>query len=469
MSHSKILIVDDEARVREAIQRVVVQMDGMPRSVGTAEAAQRLLRSESFDLIITDYMMPGLSGMDLLCWTIEEEMDIPVIMLTGHGSVDHAVNAMRKGASNYLTKPFEVGQLEVAIRQALSVGRLKQENVALKQQLRKISASKKLVGESHALRRSVEVAGKVADSDATVLLTGESGTGKEVFARFIHEAGCRKEKPFVAINCAAIPEHLLESELFGHEKGAFTGADRSQKGKFEVAEDGTVLLDEISEMSPDLQAKLLRVLQEKEFTPVGGRSPIKLEARIVATSNRDLPTAVQNGDFREDLYYRLNVVPLEIPPLRDRPEDIPLLADTFLKRLAAEEGKEIETFSRKAMDSLLQHDWPGNVRELEHTVHRIVLMATGPEVERDDIIFMHSDASKGRSSGSKVCLTIPGDPDDIHDSEDTDFVCLTSLDVREAKGVLIKEALRRTEGNRTQAAKLLGMNPRSLRSILNDS
>ena len=466
MPHYKILIVDDETDVRDAIQRVVVRRDDIPKAVGTAEAAQRLLQNENFDLIITDYMMPGLSGMELLGWTIEEEMDTPVIMLTGHGSVDHAVDAMRKGAANYLTKPFEVEELDLAIRQALSVGKLKQENVALKRQLRKISASSKLVGESQALRQSIDVASRIVDSDATVLLSGESGTGKEVFARFIHEAGSRKEKPFVAINCAAIPGTLLESELFGHEKGAFTGADRSQKGKLEVAEDGTVLLDEVSEMSPDLQAKLLRVLQEKEFTRVGGRSPIKLKARVIATSNRDLPTAVENGDFREDLYYRLNVVPIRIPPLRDRREDIPLLADAFLKRFAAEEGKDLKSFSRTAMDLLLQHDWPGNVRELENTVHRITLMAAGSEVERGDIIFMHSDTPGRPSMGSKVCLTLSGHPTD---HEDADYVCLTSLDVREAKDVLIKEALRRTEGNRTQAAKLLGLNPRSLRSILNDS
>ncbi|HUE96699.1 MAG TPA: sigma-54 dependent transcriptional regulator, partial [Longimicrobiaceae bacterium] len=371
-----ILHVDDEPAIglilQDTLERAGHRAIG---AQGVPEALQILTQGE-VDLIISDYRMPGLTGLEFISLLAREGYDVPLIMLTGYASIEHAVASIKAGAVDYITKPIRPEQLKLAVDQALEFVRLRKENEALRREVMEFRNERQIVGESTSLRRVQQTIAMAAPTRATVLLQGESGTGKELFARAIHDQSERRDRPFIKLNCAALPEGLVESALFGHEKGAFTGAIRRVEGAFERAHRGTLLLDEISEMRLDLQAKLLRVLQEQEFERVGGTSPIRVDVRIIATTNRDLAGDAVTGGFRQDLYFRLSTIPVLIPPLRERPDDIPLLAYRFAMRTAQEIGKEVHGIAPEALHLLQSYSWPGNVRELQHAVERAVILST---------------------------------------------------------------------------------------------
>ncbi len=388
---ASILVVDDDDLVLESLRMVLKEAGHKVRAVNSPKKGLSLLDKGGCDLVITDMRMPEMSGIEFLEKVKEKFPNLPVIMITAYGTVDTAVTAMKKGASDYIMKPFSADELEVVVEKTLEAHRLKEENVRLKELVRcQSEVGEEFIGESapiRALKRELE---KIACSDATVLIMGETGTGKELIARRIHALSQRADGPYVRVNCAAIPDTLVEAELFGHEKGAFTGAVYTRKGKFELAHGGTILLDEIGEMPLHLQAKLLRVLQEGEVDRIGGSSPVEVDVRVVATTNRDLAQEVKEGRFREDLFFRLNVVPIYVPPLRERKEDIPLLAEAFLRRYSKKVGKEIKGITDSAMRVLLDYDWPGNVRELENCIHRAVVLCEGDYLGDDLVSFPYS-------------------------------------------------------------------------------
>jgi DNA-binding NtrC family response regulator len=464
--------------------------------------------------------MPGLTGLEFLSLIQREGYDTPLIMLTGYASIEHAVASIKAGAVDYITKPIRPQQLELAVDQALELVRLRRENEALRREVMEFRNERQIIGDSLPIRRILQTVAMAAPTRATVLLQGESGTGKELFARAIHDMSDRRDRPFIKLNCAAMPEGLIESSLFGHEKGAFTGALKRVEGAFERANRGTLLLDEISEMRLDLQAKLLRVLQEQEFERVGGTSPIKVDVRIVATTNRNLAAEAAAGTFRQDLYYRLSVIPILIPPLRERPEDVPLLAYRFAMRTSSEMGKEIKGISPDAMVLLQRSPWAGNVRELQHAVERAVILSDQPVLQP-----YHFDASRfglavdtdpgiaaaQRRSGNQPAPFVPENsprppvqlPSHAAPSYETPTtpvpavaasaplvatetpvpaaapvaaphpprsgtsVTIETLNVAEAEQALILRALEVTGGNRTKAAELLGISVRTLRNKLN--
>jgi DNA-binding NtrC family response regulator len=386
-------------------------------------------------------------------------------MLTGYASIEHAVASIKAGAVDYITKPIRPEQLNLAVDQALEFVRLRKENEALRREVMEFRNERQIIGESTVIRRIQQTVAMAAPTKATVLLQGESGTGKELFARAIHDQSERRDRPFIKLNCAALPEGLVESALFGHEKGAFTGAIKRVEGAFERAHRGTLLLDEISEMRLDLQAKLLRVLQEQEFERVGGTSPIRVDVRIIAPTNRDLAAEAAAGTFRQDLYYRLSVIPVQIPPLRDRPEDIPLIAYRFAMRTAAEIGKQVHGISPEAIQLLQAYPWPGNVRELQHAVERAVILSQEP------VLVPHAfDAQRfgltlplAEMAASRAPAATPGNGG----TSSARAVVLNTLNVAEAERVLIQQALEATDNNRTRAAELLGISVRTLRNKLN--
>jgi DNA-binding NtrC family response regulator len=453
-----ILCVDDDPSVCSALEGTLRRAGHTPIIAPGVPDALHYVAKGGVDLVITDYQMPGLTGLEFLTLLRSEGHDVPVIMLTGYASIVHAVESVKAGATEYLQKPFEREQLELAVAQALAHDRLRRENEALRREVTAFRHEREIIGESAELRRVLQTISMAARTRATVLLEGESGTGKELFARALHEQSDRRDEPFIKLNCAALPEGLIESALFGHEQGAFTGAVRRVEGAFERAHRGTLLLDEISEMRLDLQSKLLRVLQEQEFDRVGGTVPVTVDVRIIATTNRDLAAEGEAGRFRPDLYYRLSVVAVRIPPLRERREDIPLLATRFAQRAALETGKEVQGFAPEALDILERHDWPGNVRQLQHAVERAVILSTEP-VLRAQLFVAERDASArriGAEPSSSPAATLP-----------PGAIVLTSLDVGEAERVLIQHALDTTGGNRTRAAGLLGISVRTLRNKLN--
>jgi DNA-binding NtrC family response regulator len=408
-------------------------------------AAVRAVEEQFFDLLITDYRMPGCDGLELLRRVRLVNDSTAVIMITAYGTVEGAVQAMRMGAYDYILKPFNLEELELKAQRAFEHRRLvsRLQEVDRRDLVRKFDD---IVGESPAMRRIFDMIAKVAPSNATVLILGETGTGKELIAESIHRHSGRKDGPFVKVNCAALPENLLESELFGHERGAFTGADRQRVGRFELANEGTLFLDEIATMSPGTQAKVLRVLQEREFERLGGTRTIKSDVRVIAATNRDLENAIEEGEFREDLYYRLNVVMIQMPPLRERKEDIIPLATTFLERFASDLKKPIRGFSPAALRLLTRHNWPGNIRELENSVERAVLMADGPVIEPKDLTLAGVDGG-GRTEdrgrlGSLLRLPPEGIPlDDL-------------------EKMVILEALRMNDWVQKDAARFLGVSSR---------
>jgi DNA-binding NtrC family response regulator len=464
-----ILHVDDEPSISLILQDTLERAGHTAIGVRSVPEALQVLARGEVDLIVSDYRMPGLTGLEFLSLLQREGYETPLIMLTGHASIEHAVASIKAGAIDYITKPVRPEQLKLAVEQALEFVRLRRENESLRREVMEFRNERQIIGESAAIRRILQTVAMAAPTRATVLLQGESGTGKELFARAIHDQSERRERPFIKLNCAALPEGLVESALFGHEKGAFTGAIKRVEGAFERAHRGTLLLDEISEMRLDLQAKLLRVLQEQEFERVGGTQPIQVDVRIIATTNRDLAEEAAAGTFRQDLYYRLSTIPVQIPPLRDRPEDIPLLAYRFALRTGAETGKPINGLDPETIRILQRYPWRGNVRELQHAVERAVILSTADVLQPsafDGERFgltdsVHSttlpDVPGRASTGEGAMLTGNGDQ----------TVVLHTLNVGEAESILIEKALSVTGNNRTKAAELLGMSVRTLRNKLN--
>jgi two-component system response regulator HydG len=464
-----ILYVDDDPTIGLLLEDTLLRAGH--RAVGARSVPQALqaLSHGDIELIISDFKMPGMTGLELLAHLRDEAYDIPLIMVTGYASIEHAVQAIKAGAADYITKPVRPEQLEHAVTKALQVAHLRKENNVLRHEVMALRNERQIIGESTVMRRLLQTVATAAPTRATVLLQGESGTGKELVARAIHDQSERADGPFIKLNCAALPEGLVESALFGHERGAFTGAIKRVAGAFERAHGGTLLLDEISEMRLDLQAKLLRVLQEQEFERVGGTSPIKVDVRIIATTNRDLAAEAEAGRFRRDLFFRLSVIPIELPPLRERGDDIPLLAYRFAAHCANETRKDLAGISPDALALLQRHDWPGNVRELQHAIERAVILASGPM-----LLPVHFD---GQRFGLTQATTATRDPAATlrashvmlngHSSSDYERVVLNSFDLNDAESRLIARALEVTDGNRTRAAELLGLNVRTLRNKLN--
>ena len=433
-----VLVVDDDPTARRMLD---VRMRGLGCQVAMAATGLEALAAIERDLpavLLLDLQMPQMDGMEVLRALSRDGVDVPTIVITAHGSIDTAVEAMKEGAVDFILKPFDPQYLEIAVRRALERRQLLDSNRLFRDALAARSAN--ILGESPLIRAAIQMAQKAAGTNSTVLLLGESGTGKEVFAQTIHQWSPRRDKPFVVVNCVALSEHLLESELFGHEKGAFTGAHQAKKGKFEAAHGGTVFLDEIGDMPASLQTKLLRILQDHEFERVGGTRPLSTDIRVLAATNRALDEAVRAGRFRADLFYRLNVIRIALPPLRERREDIPGLAQHFLARYGAETKRPVRRITVDAMDLLRRHDWPGNVRELANTIERAVVLCAGDTITPADL------ALPGVHLPALSQDPIPvGEADGFH------------AQVNAYRRQVLMTALQRTNGNHTQAAKLLGL------------
>lgn len=407
MEFKRILVVDDEPLMRDFLVETLQRKKYLVEAVGNGSQAIEKVKVEYYDLLITDIRMPEVSGMEVLEEVKKINPETEVLMITAFGTIENAVGAMKLGAYDYITKPFSADEIEIVVDRAMERQRLRDENRILRNdntQLRNLLKEKytfsSIVGVSEVMRKVYDAIEMIAPTKATIIIYGESGTGKELVARAIHYNSDRQNKPFIKVSCAALPETLMESELFGHEKGAFTGAIRTTKGRFELAHTGTLLLDEIAEMSLPLQSKLLRVLQEREFERVGNPSPLNVDVRVVATTNRELKQEVQEGRFREDLFYRINVVPICLPPLRDRKEDIPLLVDHFLRKYCEENGRDIMGIDDEAIEKLMAQDWPGNVRELENHVERAVVLCRDDVLTERHFQLEHESAEKGSFLGS---------------------------------------------------------------------
>jgi len=431
--YKKILLVDDDENLTKVI---FFQLSSMGFDVTTAvdgESGFELFKQNSFDILITDLQLPGLSGMELLTSVRRLDKNIIILLITAYGTVENAIEASRLGADDYITKPFGKEMLRFIIEKAIRMRELQTENIQLRGELYQKYEFGNVIAKSAAMDDVLKLTGQVAESDATVLIQGESGTGKELIARAIHYNSNRHDKPLITVNCPSIPENLIESELFGHVRGAFTGAVKDRRGKFQLADRGTIFLDEIGDLKDELQARLLRVLQEKEFERVGDSAPIKVDVRVVAATNKNLETLVAQGKFREDLYYRLNVVTIAIPPLRERKDDIPFLIDYFMKK----HGKDKKFgISDDALDLIMQYDWPGNVRELENTIERAIIISTEPVIKLEVLQPISRNLKK------EFAL-----PPEIGADE--------NLTVEEIEKRAILNALNKTKGNKTKAAKLL--------------
>jgi DNA-binding NtrC family response regulator len=464
-----ILYLDDEPAIGLILEDTLERAGHVAIGARTVPEALQALSKGGVDLIISDYRMPGLTGLEFLELLRQEGYEIPLIMLTGYATIEHAVASIKAGAIDYITKPVRPEQLELSVSKGLEVARLRRENDALRREVTEFRNERMIIGDSPQIRRLLQTISTAAPTRATVLLQGESGTGKELFARALHDASDRHGGPFIKLNCAALPEGLVESALFGHEKGAFTGALRRVHGAFERADRGTLLLDEISEMRIDLQSKLLRVLQEQEFERVGGSEPIKVDVRIIATTNRDLASYAAEGHFRQDLFFRLSVIPISLPPLRERPEDIPLLASRFAMRVAAEMQKDVRGLAPETVAMLQRYDWPGNVRELQHSVERAVILSPTEILQPQAFDGQRFGLSPGGSGPTPTRMaSLPvAQSDTAMQHVPPGAVVLTSLDVGAAEARLIARALEVSGGNRTHAAALLGMSVRTLRNKLN--
>ncbi len=436
---ARILIVEDEDPLRRVLELQLGSAGYETLSAATAEAALPLL--DRADLVLTDLRLPGIDGLEFIRQIRCRDQRIPIIVITAYSTVENAVEAMKAGAADFLPKPFSMDHLLTVIAKALEVRRLRDENLELRAQLSRRYAFDNIIGRSPAMQEIFATIERVAPTNATVLIAGESGTGKDLIARAIHHHSPRRDQPFVKINCAAIPETLLESELFGYEKGAFTGATTSKPGKFELADKGTVFLDEIGDVPPAIQVKLLRVLQDKEFERLGSNKVRRVDVRIIAATNADLRSAIESGQFREDLYYRLNVVPINVPPLRQRKEDIPALVDHFIKKYAAEFGRPVAGISDEALEILMKHHWPGNVRELENVIERAVVLCTGERLEAKDIKL--DPATRPQAAN--------------------DFFLPEGMTLEEHERQLILKALERAKGNKSLAARMLGITRNALR------
>lgn len=446
----KILVVDDEQSLRDVLSIMLKRAGYAVTSAMDGEEAIEFLNKEIFDLVITDLRMPKLDGMEVLKAVKSASPETVVLIITAFATADSAVEAMKQGAYDYLTKPFQVDEVQLIIRNALEKRRLTTENILLKREMASQSSFAQLVGQSEAMQKVFDVVRKVADSKSNVLICGESGTGKELVARAIHYNSARSVLPFVAVNCSAVPETLLESELFGHMKGSFTGAISNKAGLFEIANGGTIFLDEIGDTTPTIQVKLLRVIQEREFRRVGGNQDVKVDVRVVAATNKDLEQAVAEGSFREDLYYRLDVIPIRLPPLRMRTSDIPLLVNHFLERFSKESGKAKPVISPEAMHILLGHEWRGNVRELENLIERVVAFSMGGPVTDVEVRgWLHRPTTQSQQSAMPLDLTDEG-------------LDLEGLINGIEKDLLLK-ALERSKWVKKKAARMLRLNTRSFR------
>jgi DNA-binding NtrC family response regulator len=444
-----VLVVDDEELYRRALERILRRVGHQVLLARDATEALSVLASQPVDLVLADVKMPGINGLELVRQIHDLAPDLPCIVITGYGGAQQSVEALRAGAFWYLEKPFEQQHLDAVRRlvdQAIELGRLKAENRMLQHQLRSKYRFENIVGNSPALRAVLDVVAKVADTDSTVLVTGESGTGKELIARAIHYNSRRAERMFVTVNCGAIPEELLESELFGHVRGAFTNAVSHREGRFALANGGTIFLDEIGDMSPNLQVKLLRVLQDRTFEPVGSSKTVSVDVRVIAATNQDLEAAIRERRFREDLFYRLNVIPIEVPPLRERREDIGLLVRHFLDAASRERGKPAPALAPEAEALLVAYAWPGNVRELENVIERLVVLCGDREIGPDDLPAALRRAS-ARAPGAQE-LPAAG-------------LCFRDV-VEDFETDLILRALEQTHWNKNRAARLLGLNRTTL-------
>ncbi|TAM83667.1 MAG: sigma-54-dependent Fis family transcriptional regulator [Acidobacteria bacterium] len=449
-----ILIVEDEPKMLRLLELNLADDGYAIRTATTAENGLKVLASDRIDLVLSDVKLPGMSGLEFLQAVKRANASIPVVMMTAYGTVETAVEAMKDGASDFVLKPFSIEEIKLIVRKELEVRRLQEENRQLKEALGHRYQFDNIVANSPGMQEILAAVEQVAPTNATVLLGGESGVGKDMIARAIHQHSRRVNGPFIKINCTAIPENLLESELFGYEKGAFTGAIAAKPGKFELADKGTIFLDEIGDMPGSLQVKLLRVLQEREFERLGATKTIKVDVRVVAATNQDLRAALEQGTFREDLYYRLNVVPISIPPLREHKEDIPYLVDHFIKRFSESSGKTIEGITPEAMKLLVDFHWPGNVRELENIIERALVMTTGPRVGVGDIRL-----DIARPSGSRPGLDAPA----VAANGSVVPLLPEGLTLEQFEDKLIQEALQRAGGNKSQAARLLGLSRNALR------
>ena len=444
---ASVLVIDDEQLMRDFVRETLTRAGYKVAVAPDGKSGMEVLENEPIELVVTDLKMPQMDGLEVLRQVKTKFPGVNVVVMTAYATVETAVSALKAGAIDYIMKPFTPDEIEVVAEKALEHRRLQEENLYLRSELKQIYNFEEMVGDSNAMTAVYEQIRKVATSRATVLICGETGTGKELVARAIHYASPRRDKPFIKINCAALSAGLLESELFGHEKGSFTGAHQKKIGRFELANQGTLLLDEISEMNADLQAKLLRVLQEREFERVGGSTPIGVDTRIVSTTNRNLREAVESGAFREDLFFRLNVVPIHLPPLRERKDDIPPLVDHFLRKFSRENGRPVDRVSPEAMKMLLEHHWPGNVRELENCVERAVVLGEDTILRREHFSFGPAPARNASVDG----LIVP------HGST-----------VDEAARMLIEDTLAQCNDNRTRAARSLGISVRTLRNKLRE-
>ena len=434
-----LLVIDDEKNIREGLA-ANFELEGYAvKTAASGEEGLDLISKGDIDLVITDLRMPGITGEEVLKHVATTTPGIPVIVLTGHGSIDSAVDAMRHGAYDFLTKPLNLDQLGLIVKRALETHEMKLEHQQLVKSVEDDRALKSMIGKSPAMVKIQEIIKKAAASRASVLITGESGVGKEVVARAVHDLSSRHDNKMVNVHCAALSETLLESELFGHEKGAFTGAEHMQKGRFELAHGGTIFLDEIGEINQSVQIKILRVLAERKFERVGGEQTIDVDVRVVAATNRDLEAEIKAGRFREDLYYRLNVIHIHVPPLRERKSDIPLLAQAFLAEFCRENNKEIKGFDSRAKAALSRYDWPGNIRELRNCVESAVVMCNGNEIKIDDL-----PASVKEKAEEKV-ISIP-----------------VGMKLEEAELLLIQENLAFCDGNKSKCAELLGIGRKTL-------
>lgn len=441
-SKSRILIVDDDAGHRTMLHTLLAEWGATVEEAASGDKAVALCQDHPYDMILMDVQMTGMNGIEALKEIKTYNPAIPILIMTAYSNVQSAVEAIKAGAYDYLPKPFEFDEFRLTLERALDHASLRQENRLLKAQIGQSFDAVGIIGASPAMRKLFDVLAMIAPSEATVLIFGESGTGKELIAKAVHANGLHKEGPFVAVNCAALSETLLESELFGHEKGAFTGADRRREGLFAQADKGTIFLDEIGDISPAMQVKLLRVIQEREFQRVGGDQSVKVNVRIVTATNKDLQEEVQAGHFRQDLYFRLNVVTLNIPPLKERIEDVPLLASYFLERFASRNNKTVKGFTPAAMDILLKYSWPGNVRELENAVERGVVLLVGEYIsERELPPSIVGDAAAATLGHNRA---------------------LSGLTLEDAEKIVIAETMDTCGGNKTEAAKRLGITRKTL-------
>jgi len=434
-----VLVVDDERNIRAGLGKAL-ELDGHNVILSeNGRDAWKIIEEEEVDLVIADLKMPQLSGEELLRQVVESYPSLPVIILTGHGTIENAVEAMRNGAYDFLTKPVNLDRLSLLVKRALSTRELALQHRALQQELEQKRQFSNVIGKSAEMKRIFDVVRQVSPTRASVLITGESGVGKELIADAIHNLSTRKEKPFIKVHCAALSESLLESELFGHEKGAFTGAIARKRGRFELAHTGSIFLDEIGEIDPSVQIKILRVLQEKTFERVGGEDSLEVDVRLISATNKDLKAEIERGTFREDLYYRLDVVNIHIPPLRERKEDIPLLVAAFIREFAQENGKPVEGIDAKARALLYNHSWPGNVRELRNCIESAVVMCKGPVITPEEL------------------------PPSIAADSESDYVRVQlGVTLSDAERELIRANLAANNGNKSRTAEMLGIGRKTL-------